>query len=43
MNENVNNIHRKVSQIAGRIDVYRLEAREELDPLNELPLSNLED
>jgi hypothetical protein len=30
-------------QIAGRIDTYRPEAREELDPLNELPLSTLED
>ncbi len=43
MNENVNNIQRQVSQIAGRIDTYRPEAREELDPLNELPLSTLED
>ncbi|KAK4005484.1 hypothetical protein OUZ56_007193 [Daphnia magna] len=34
MNENVNNIQRKVSQIAGRIDTYCPEVRENLDPLN---------
>ncbi|KZR98944.1 Uncharacterized protein APZ42_005403, partial [Daphnia magna] len=43
MYENVNNIQRQVSQIAGRIDTYRPEVRENLDPLNELPLSTLED
>ena len=43
MNENVNNIQRQVSQIAGRIDTYRPEVRENLDPLNELPISTLED
>ena len=43
MNQNVYNIQRQVSQIASRIDTYRPEAREELNPLNELPLNTLED
>ncbi|KAK4006824.1 hypothetical protein OUZ56_011982 [Daphnia magna] len=39
----VNDCRREFIKIAGRIDTYRPEVRENLDPLNELPLSTLED
>jgi hypothetical protein len=43
INENVDNIQRKISRISCQIYPYHPEAREELDPLKELPLSTLED